>query len=301
VAEPTPVRYRSPDEDSARWLAFPVRDGDIVISTRSKSGTTWIQMICALLVFGTDDLPAPLGEISPWLDWLGTPRDEVWRQLAAQRHRRIVKTHTPLDGLPLDPRATYLVGARHPLDMAVSLYHQGDNLDRERMRELTGHAAPAAPAATAPRPPARDWLLAWIEGDADPRTQLDSLPGVLWHLRDAWERRDEPNIELVHYEDLSADLDGEMRRIARQLRIDVPDTDWPGLVDAARFDRMRDRADDLAPDRAGVLKSRARFFRRGGSGEGRALLSPDELDRYHARTRELAPPDLLQWLHRGER
>ena len=49
-----PVRYRSDDEDSGRWSGFPFRDGDIVISTRSKSGTTWMQMICALLIFQTD-------------------------------------------------------------------------------------------------------------------------------------------------------------------------------------------------------------------------------------------------------
>src|SRR5262245_13779462 len=35
----TPFRYQSPEEDSARWLGFPFRDGDIVISTRSKTGT----------------------------------------------------------------------------------------------------------------------------------------------------------------------------------------------------------------------------------------------------------------------
>ena len=45
-------RYTSPDEDSARWWDFPFRPGDIVVSTRSKSGTTWVQMICLLLVFG---------------------------------------------------------------------------------------------------------------------------------------------------------------------------------------------------------------------------------------------------------
>jgi hypothetical protein len=72
-----PTRYRSSEEDSARWLGFPFRDGDIVISTRSKSGTTWVQMICALLVFQRTELPAPLGELSPWLDWLVAPRDEV--------------------------------------------------------------------------------------------------------------------------------------------------------------------------------------------------------------------------------
>jgi hypothetical protein len=79
-----PVRYRSPEEDSERWLGFAFRQGDIVISTRSKSGTTWMQMICALLVFQTGDLPAPLAELSPWLDWLITPVADVYALLEAQ-------------------------------------------------------------------------------------------------------------------------------------------------------------------------------------------------------------------------
>lgn len=99
-------RYRSDDEDSARWIGFPFREGDIVISTRSKSGTTWMQMICALLVLGTPELPAPLTVLSPWLDWLAEPQDEVYDRLAAQPHRRFIKTHTPLDGVPLDPGCT---------------------------------------------------------------------------------------------------------------------------------------------------------------------------------------------------
>ena len=45
----------------------------------------------------------------------------VYAQLAEQRHRRFIKTHTPLDGIPLDPRVTYIVAARHPLDTFVSL------------------------------------------------------------------------------------------------------------------------------------------------------------------------------------
>jgi len=159
-----PYRYQSPEEDSGRWLGFPFRDGDIVISTRSKTGTTWVQEICALLIFGTPELPAPLGRLSPWLDHLITPRAEVYARLAAQQHRRFIKTHTPLDGIPLDPRATYIVTARHPLDTAVSLYHQGNNLDRAKIRALTGAPEPTGPPR--PRKPLHDWLLAYITGDA---------------------------------------------------------------------------------------------------------------------------------------
>jgi hypothetical protein len=295
----TPTRYRSEDEDSARWLGFPFRQGDIVISTRSKSGTTWMQMICALLVFRTPSLPAPLADLSPWLDWLVSPRDDVFAHLAAQDHRRFIKTHTPLDGIPLDPRATYIVVARHPLDMAVSLYHQGNNLDRERLRQLTGQPEPDGPPS--PRLPLRDWLLSWIDREVTPHEQMDSLPGVMWHLSDAWARRSQPNVVLVHYDDLSADLDGEMRRLATRLGIGVPTEQWPELAAAASFAYMRARANQFAPDRSGVLKDKAAFFRRGTSGSGRELLSADELARYRARTAQLASPELLGWLHRDDR
>ena len=288
------MRYQSADEDSGRWTGFPFRDGDIVISTRSKSGTTWVQMICALLVFQSTKLPASLGELSPWLDFLGTPKDEVFERLATQDHRRFIKTHTPLDGIPVDDRATYVVVARHPLDMAVSLYHQGNNIDRDRMRALTGQSALGGPSE--PRPPLHRWLLDWVRANHDPREAMDSLNGVMWHLADAWARREQPNVLLVRYADLAADLEGEMRRIASRLRIVVPEDRWPGLVEAATFDRMRERSSQLAPG-TGVLKDSAAFFRRGSSGAGREALRLQEIAEYERRAAALAPPDLISWLH----
>ena len=292
-----PFRYRSSDEDSGRWADFPFRPSDIVISTRSKSGTTWMQMICALLIFQTSEFPTRLADLSPWLDWLGLPRDEVVARLEVQTHRRIIKTHTPLDGIPLDPRATYIVVAREPLDAAVSAYHQNDNLDRARMRELTGQAP--APEPAPPPAPLRESLLAWIDLDLEPREYLDSLPGMLHHLGDAWTRRTEPNVVLVHYDDLASDLDGEMRRVAARLGIDVPDLLWPGLVEAATFEHMQSQAGALAPDPADILIDRGRFFRRGKSGSGREVLTQDEFADYEARAASLATPDLWAWLHRA--
>lgn len=291
-------RYRSSDEDSGRWDGFAVRDGDIVISTRTKHGTTWLQMIGLLLVHRDPGLPAPLAELSPWLDWLVEDRDAVVARLEAQNHRRVIKTHTPLDGIPVAQRAHYVVVARHPLDAAVSLRHQGDNLDRQRMTELSGAPPPAFLTASGREGPVEQWLARWVRHQADPRVELDSVDGVFHHLTDAWARRHEPNVTLVHYRDLCDDLAGQMRRLRDALGFHLPDAELPALVEAASFDAMRARADRFVPDRHGVLKDPGAFFRRGRSGTGAALLAPEDLTCYEARTRSLAPPDLLAWLHR---
>lgn len=281
-------RYRSDEEDSGRWNEFSFRDGDVVVSTRSKHGTTWAQHVCLLLVHGTPELPAPLPELSPWVDWTGAPVPD----LGWQPWRRVLKTHTPLDGLPFDPGATFVVCARHPLDAAVSLYHQGANLDRERIARLTGTSVRART-----RPPLPDWLPGWVDHVGDPLTELDSLDGVLHHYADAWARRGDANVVLLHYADLSADLDGTMRGLAARLGVEVDEGVRPSLVEAATFEAMQAAADRLAPDPAGVLLDRRAFFREGRSGRGWALLAPAARARYEERTATL-DPDLRTWLHR---
>src|SRR3954451_15235657 len=96
-------QYRSLIMDNARWNGFEFRPGDIVISTPPKCGTTWTQMLCALLIFDGADFPAPLDQISAWVDMCNLPLAELRRLYAAQEHRRFIKTHTPLDGVPSRP------------------------------------------------------------------------------------------------------------------------------------------------------------------------------------------------------
>ena len=99
------VRYRSLLADSARWDGFEFRAGDIVISTPAKCGTTWVQMLCALLIFDRPDFPAPLDELSPWVDMCNQSIASVRAKLAAQSHRRFIKTHLPVDALVFSPKA----------------------------------------------------------------------------------------------------------------------------------------------------------------------------------------------------
>src|SRR5215218_9509135 len=134
------TRYRSISADSARWDGFAFRPGDVVISTPSKSGTTWTQMLCALLIFDGPMFPAPLEDVSPWLDNCLRPLVDVTADLAAQTHRRFIKTHTPLDGLPLHADVTYLVVGRDPRDVAISFEHHLANMDFEHFLELRAAA-----------------------------------------------------------------------------------------------------------------------------------------------------------------
>ncbi len=150
----------------------------------------------------------------------------------------------------------------------------------------------------APPPPLREWLLSWIAADGSPRDRPDSLPSFAWHARDAWSRRTEPNVVLIHYADLSADLPGQMRQLAARLGIMVPGPRWPGLVSAATFASMRANASRLVQGPPGILLDDTGFFRQGRSGAARDALTSGDLARYYTRMAELAPPDVLAWLHR---
>ena len=82
MAEPEinayPTRhYQHVDWDSGRWIGFDPRPDDIYVCTCYKSGTTWTQMIAALLVFQSQTFPAPLNELSPWVDLVTDTKEAV--------------------------------------------------------------------------------------------------------------------------------------------------------------------------------------------------------------------------------
>ena len=93
------------------------------------------------------------------------------------------------------------------------------------------------------------------------------------HLQTLRDAADELDVIFLHYDDLKADLEGQMRQLAARLGIHVDEHRWPHLVQAATFESMRSRADTTVPG-GGVEHwvDPAAFFSRGTSGQWRDLL-----------------------------
>jgi hypothetical protein len=274
------VMYRSLMSDNLRWDALELREGDIVISAPSKCGMTWTQRLVSLLVFDGPDLPGPMSKVSPWLDQTIRPIEEVVATLDAQDHRRFIKTHTPLDGLVLDDRVTYIGVGRDPRDAAVSMLFQQDNMNPDRKQALYQAAMPAHEGSDSPDADVerdlnpREMIQEWMERPVMPPEGIGSLATIFNHFGSVWDRRHQPNVAMFHYADYQADLAGELDRLGRVLGFDLGHDRAEELAGYANLDAMRARASELAPNTTdGFWRSDERFFRAGGHGEWREIFT----------------------------
>ena len=105
----------------------------------------------------------------------------------------------------------------------------------------------------------------------------------------------------VHFGDLLADTEGEMRRLAIYCEIDVPEERWPAIVAAVRLDAMRaDAKRGRAGDGAGMIFDGGldRFLFKGTNGRWRGVLSDDDLVGYEQASAKL-DAGLRAWLEGG--
>ncbi len=298
--------YQNHNLDSTRWQQFQPRADDIVISTSIKSGTTWMQEIVRQLIFcGQQAVPARdemgLWEVSPWLEWRLIPLEALVGTLEAQSHRRFIKSHLPLDGLPFLPQVKYIVVGRDARDVAMSLWNHYAEFN-DQVYEGT-NSVPERVGDPFPSPPPdihqfwQDWIsrgwFAW---------EREGYPfwGNLHHTQSWWAYRHLPNILFVHYNDLKADLAGEINRIADFLAIPLANDALPSILDAVSLEAMRTREDRLNQLYKFSWKEGAKtFFFKGTNGRWQEVLSADELRLYMEKAAQVLTPDCRAWLEQG--
>ena len=280
--------------DSTVWNDLEFRDDDIIVATYAKSGTTWTQQIVGQLVFGGDP-SVEIAEISPWVDLRVPPKDVKLAMLAAQTNRRIMKTHLPLEALLFSPRAKYLYIGRDGRDVLFSLYNHHVHANALWYASMNDTPGLVGPPIGHPDPDIRSYFRTWLERDGFPFWSA-------WeNVASWWTARHLPNVRLVHFNALKADLPGEMQRIADFLEIDVAAAKWPQILDHCSFAYMKSHADSIAPLGGQIFDGGGEsFINKGVNGRWHDVLSAEESAAYERMALEKLGPDCARWLATGE-
>ncbi len=282
-------RYIGGLSDSRRWDMVRIRPDDVFVVTPPKSGTTWMQTIIALLLSGDPEVKTDVSIKMPWVDIRMREIEDVAARIEDMQHRRCMKSHTPMDGLPLDQHAQYICVFRHPLDAHFSF--------RNHIRNI----------------PLKLYDMFYPEGDDD-RTfkrfldgaaegfDMDAMPlaHIIQHYQAALAVADQPNVTLFHYADMSRDLAETFARVAGLLGVSHPDGLMADLMTAASFDHMKANAARYAPGGGtGFMKSDSAFFQSGSSGKWQGRLNAAQLDGYEHVMKSHLSEDARRWLEFG--
>ena len=288
VRQPT-REFRRAIEDSLRWRNFEHRPDDIFISTPPKSGTTWMQGIVSSLLWPAGNAPDDGRGRSPWIDARFVPLDDLLAQLDAQEHRRYIKTHSPADCVPIFEECKYITVYRDGRDALMSWANHRGAMRSELVDFLNASALDEG------LPPLPSW-----DGDMDElfdQWSTDCSP--ITHLASWWPLRKEGFAFFMHYNDLKADLEGEMRRLAVFLDIEVPENLWPETVKRCGLLVMREEARSNGRVDKVFENGVDAFFHKGTNGRWRDVLTQAQLDRYAALVANELPADAALWLESG--
>ena len=283
--------YQNHILDGPRWDRYEPRPTDVVVATPYKTGTTWTLAILRELFALEEDMP-PFREM--WLDCrFRQTADAFFDELEAQAHRRYIKSHLALDGLPWFPEVKYIVVGRDPRDVFMSWWnhihamHEAGSI--ARINALPDRVGPPLPD---PPESVREAWRSWI-GRGWFGWEQEGWPfwGTMHHIQSWWQFRHLANILFVHFEDLKRDLDAEVLRIARFVEVDVQASHLPGICAAVSVDAMRDQM------ASGSEAWANGFFRhRGTSGRWQGVLTAGDLELYERKGAAVLDEACRAWL-----
>jgi aryl sulfotransferase len=294
-----PVKQREFENhhfDSTIWNEFKFRPDDVFIGTYGKSGTTWMQQIVVQLILGPDP-KLEIHRLSPWVDMRIPPKEIRLAQVEAMTHRRFLKTHLPVDALVFSPDAKYIYIARDGRDVVWSMYNHHVNGNEQWYSALNDTPGLVGPPLPHPPDDVHEYYLTFINKNGYPWWPFFA------HIRSWWAIKDLPNVKLVHFNNLKADLAREMRSIAKFLGIEIKDeSKFQEMVKYCSFDWMKEHSDLTAPG-GGMFWTGGgtTFINKGTNDRWQSVLSDEEKANYEALAVKELGEECAHWLATGER
>ena len=254
--------YKGQATDTDRWNDIPLRADDIFVCTPEKSGTTWTQTMIAMMILRTPDLPVPATVLSPWADAGLMPMEVMLPMLEAQEHRRVMKTHTPLDGIPFQESSTYICVWRDPRDIHFSMRNHVLNMKNDVFDEQFPEDI-------------NEGFKRWVEKPHEPGAQeVFTLEARVNHYLTFKKFQHLPNIHVFHYADMLADPKAAMQRLAGILALDIDGGLMDTLVQASSFKQMKANAGKMVPGAGmGIWHDESKFFNKGTSNQWEGVIS----------------------------
>ncbi|MBO6557321.1 MAG: sulfotransferase domain-containing protein [Pseudomonadales bacterium] len=298
--------YINPHLDSTRWRIYTPRANDIVVTTSYKCGTTFTQQILYnMLVRNTfeDEHFPKIDTASPWIDarFHSESLEVVEERLEKMTHRRFLKSHLPLDGLPYFSELKYLIVARDPRDVFMSLVnHYGAYTDLMfKMLEWDGQ--PQQPRYEGDiKSLWRNWISkGWFTWEQEGYPFWQNMG----HTQSYWNYKHLSNFMFLHYGDMIADTPKQIRRIADFIDHSMTDEEVEAVANAVSFKRVKAQAiaeTEANKDLPDAFEGgQATFINKGSNGRWRDVLDEEDLQMYRTTRDKVLTPDCATWLEKG--
>ena len=142
----------------------------------------------------------------------------------------------------------------------------------------------------------REYWHDWLDRDGHPFWPF-------WeNVRSWWQIRNLPNILLVHFAQLKADMPGQIRRIAAFLEIPVNESRWRAVLEHCSFEWMKRNATKSVPLGGAFWDAGAKvFINKGVNGRWTETLTAAESSKYEEQADSELGTACARWLAKGER
>jgi len=292
--------------DSTRWEVYEPQDGDIVVTTSYKCGTTFTQQILYnMLVRNTaeDEMFPALGVVSPWLDarFSAMSKEELGRHIKTLPHQRFLKSHLPLDGLPYFKEVKYIIVGRDPRDVFMSLAnHYGAYTDYfyDQLRYDGNQQMPRFDGNI--RELWKNWITrGWFDWEQEGYPFWSNMR----HTQSYWDYNHLPNFLFLHYADMLNDLPGTVKRLAAFIGLPMTSDEIKAVVKAVSFGRVKKQAvaeSAQSSEMPEVFKGgRATFINKGTNGRWRDILTDEDVSLYQETRDKVLSSSCAAWLEAG--